>query len=267
MTDTASISGLVRSTGTSFPSASRVRADSTGAGESGLPHRHSPTEETRSAQSGTGKPLLAGETQLAAQQSGETSKSQGDSSKQHGGSSLGSDPSNPENLSEEEQQTVKKLQQQDREVRAHEAAHKSAGGALAGSPTFKTVRGPDGRSYAVSGEVKIDTSPVPNNPEATIRKLEQVKRAALAPSNPSSQDRQVAAEASAKIQQARQEKREKEAEELKEANGDKGALETSLNPNSEVNPSSPISESEPTGPIRPASSATLSPGSLLNLVA
>ena len=67
--------------------------------------------------------------------------------------------------------------------------------------------------------MKIDTSAVPNNPEATIRKMEQVKRAALAPSNPSAADRQVAAEADAKIQQARQEKREQEAEEREKAEG------------------------------------------------
>lgn len=267
MTDTASISGLVRSTGIGLPLVPRVRTDTNGAVETRQPHRHTPTEATDRPLSGTGKPLLSGETQIAAQQSGETSQTPGDGAEKDQGNSSGSDPSSSENLSEEEQQTVKKLQQQDREVRAHEAAHKSAGGALAGSPSFKTIRGPDGRSYAVSGEVKIDTSPVPNNPEATIRKLEQVKRAALAPSNPSSQDRQVAAEAGAKIQQARQEKREQEAEELKEANGDKGDLEKSQNQRSSTKPSYPLGDSEPAGPGRPASGASLSPGSLLNLVA
>jgi hypothetical protein len=140
------------------------------------------------------KPLLSGETGLVAQ-------------------------AGPEELTEEEKDKVRDLQSRDREVRAHEQAHKAAGGSLAGQPTYQTMRGPDGRSYAVGGEVKIDTSAVPNNPEATIRKMEQVKRAALAPSNPSSADRQVAAEADAKIQQARQEKREQDAEEREKAEG------------------------------------------------
>lgn len=144
--------------------------------------------------------MLSGETQLASQQKGAAS-------------------AGAEKLTDEEKKKIQELQTRDREVRAHEQAHKAAGGPHAGHPTFKTIRGPDGRSYAVGGEVKIDTSAVPNNPEATIRKMEQVKRAALAPSNPSSADRQVAAEADAKIQQARQEKREQEAEEREKAGG------------------------------------------------
>ena len=123
----------------------------------------------------------------------------------------------PDGLTEAERREVEKLKARDREVRAHEQAHKLVGGSLAGQPTYETVRGPDGKQYAVSGEVKIDTSTVPNNPDATIRKMEIVKRAALAPAQPSAQDRRVAAEAEAKAQQARQEKREQEAEEREEA--------------------------------------------------
>lgn len=115
--------------------------------------------------------------------------------------------------------------------------------------------------------MKIDTSPVPNNPEATIRKLEQVKRAALAPSNPSGQDRQVAAEADAKIQQARQEKREKDAEALKEANGEKGGLEAGLDPSTRTDAPKPVFGRDASAGGAPANGATLRPGSLLNLVA
>lgn len=128
-------------------------------------------------------------------------------------------PQGSEELTEEERKEVEELKRRDREVRAHEQAHKSAGGSIAGSPSFETISGPDGRSYAVGGEVKIDTSPVPNNPDATIRKMEIVKRAALAPSQPSAQDRQVAAEAEQKIQQARLEKREQEAAERADNTG------------------------------------------------
>ncbi len=108
-------------------------------------------------------------------------------------------------LSEEEQEKVRELKTTDREVRAHEAAHAAAAGSLGSSPSFTFKTGPDGRRYAVAGEVKIDTSEVPNDPEATIRKMRKVRRAALAPSEPSAQDRSVAAQASRIEAQARAE--------------------------------------------------------------
>jgi len=108
--------------------------------------------------------------------------------------------------SAEEQAEVTKLKQRDSEVRAHEQAHLSAGGQyVTGGPTFEYQTGPDGRRYAVGGEVGIDTSAVPDNPEATIQKMEVVKRAALAPAQPSSQDAGVAASAGSKAEKARQE--------------------------------------------------------------
>ncbi len=114
-------------------------------------------------------------------------------------------------LSQEDARKVKELEARDAEVRRHEQAHKAAGGQFArGAPTYEMTRGPDGRSYATGGEVKIDTGEVPNDPEATIRKMQQVRRAALAPESPSAQDRRVAAEASRKEQKARAELRELE---------------------------------------------------------
>jgi hypothetical protein len=53
--------------------------------------------------------------------------------------------------------------------------------------------------------VSIDTSPVAGNPEATIRKAQQIRAAANAPANPSGQDRAVAAQASQMEQAAHQE--------------------------------------------------------------
>lgn len=101
-------------------------------------------------------------------------------------------------LSPEAQKKIAELQRRDQEVRAHEAAHMAAGGSLVrGGATYGYERGPDGKQYAVSGEVSLDTSPVPNNPAATLQKAEQIKAAATAPANPSPQDRKVAAEAGA----------------------------------------------------------------------
>ena len=91
---------------------------------------------------------------------------------------------------------VGKLKTRDAQVRAHEAAHMAAGGSLIqGGPTFDYQQGPDGKAYAVGGEVSIDTSPVAGNPRATIAKAQQIQAAALAPADPSGQDESVASQA------------------------------------------------------------------------
>lgn len=115
-------------------------------------------------------------------------------------------------LTDEEKQQVQELKQRDAEVRAHEQAHKRAGGPYASAPTYQFTRGPDGRQYAVSGEVKIDASEVAGNPKATIQKMEIVIRAALAPAEPSGQDMKVAAQARASKTQAQIELRKQEQE-------------------------------------------------------
>ncbi|MBI1318242.1 MAG: hypothetical protein GC168_04715 [Candidatus Hydrogenedens sp.] len=108
-------------------------------------------------------------------------------------------------LTEEEQREVDRLEQRDQEVRRHEQAHVSAGGQyVRGGPTFELTRGPDGKQYATGGEVSIDTG-AEKTPEATIAKARIVKRAALAPADPSSQDRRVAAQASQLEASARKE--------------------------------------------------------------
>jgi hypothetical protein len=118
-----------------------------------------------------------------------------------------------EELSHEQKQEVEKLKKRDQEVKAHENAHMSAGaGIVQGGATYQYQRGSDGRMYAVGGEVKIDTSRE-RNPEDTIRKMQQVKKAALSPSQPSAQDRSVAAQASQIEAEARAEITKKNTEE------------------------------------------------------
>lgn len=95
-------------------------------------------------------------------------------------------------LTAEQQAFLQDLKARDREVRAHEQAHASVGGIYAGAPQYDYVTGPDGMRYAVGGEVKIDVSPIPDDPEATIDKMLVVRDAALAPREPSAQDRRVA---------------------------------------------------------------------------
>ncbi|MFK8066820.1 MAG: putative metalloprotease CJM1_0395 family protein [Gammaproteobacteria bacterium] len=120
---------------------------------------------------------------------------------------------NESNLDEKEKQQVQKLKERDREVRSHEQAHKSAAGGLAGAITYQYKTGPDGKQYVTEGEVEIDTAPVRDDPEATVRKAKQIQKAATAPAEPSAQDMQVAAQAFAMEQQAQIEKREKKVEE------------------------------------------------------
>jgi len=103
------------------------------------------------------------------------------------------------------QEEVRELKNRDAEVRTHEQTHAAVGGQYAGSPSYEYERGPDGKSYAVGGEVQIDVSVVPGDPQATIQKMQVVRRAALAPAEPSSADRSIAAEASVKAAEARAE--------------------------------------------------------------
>jgi len=130
----------------------------------------------------------------------------------------------PEKSPEEEkaeQIQVDKLKQRDREVRAHEQAHISAGGSLVrGGPTFEYQYGPDGKKYAIGGHVNIDTSPG-NTPEETIQKAERIANAALAAGDPSGQDRAVASSASKMKLDAQRELQLEKQEELKVSQSDK----------------------------------------------
>lgn len=116
---------------------------------------------------------------------------------------------------------AEELKSIDKEVKAHEAAHRAVAGGLVRGESYTFVTGPDGKRYAVAGEVQIDMSTVPGDPRATIQKMEQVIRAALAPANPSPQDMQVAARARAAIVQAQLEER-RMAQAEKEAGGPQG---------------------------------------------
>jgi hypothetical protein len=111
----------------------------------------------------------------------------------------------PEVLDEGQRQQVRELSQRDAEVRTHEMAHKGAAGGHAGAISYSYQLGPDGKRYAVGGEVPLDVSVVRGSPEQTARKMDQIVRAALAPLNPSAADRQIAARAAAQAQKARAE--------------------------------------------------------------
>ncbi len=109
-------------------------------------------------------------------------------------------------LSASDLKIVSELKQRDAEVRAHEAAHLAAAGSIAkGGASFNYQQGPDGIQYAIGGEVSIDTSAIPGDPAATLRKADTIRRAALAPAQPSGPDIQAAASATAMAAQAQAE--------------------------------------------------------------
>jgi len=120
-------------------------------------------------------------------------------------------------LNAAEQRQLSELKARDRAVRAHEQAHLAAAGNLArGGASYTYQKGPDDRQYAVGGEVDIRSGKVAGDPEATIRNSQRVRRAALAPVNPSSTDRAVAAQASSTELQGRAELAEQERAEASE---------------------------------------------------
>ncbi|MBO6848873.1 MAG: hypothetical protein JJ867_00170 [Marinobacter sp.] len=109
---------------------------------------------------------------------------------------------NGQNLDEAQLKELSELKARDREVRAHETAHQAVGGQYAGAISYVFQRGPDGAQYAVGGEVSIDVAPIEGDPQATIEKMRVVRAAAMAPAEPSAQDRSVAAQAMQTMLQA-----------------------------------------------------------------
>lgn len=122
-----------------------------------------------------------------------------------------------DDLSDVEKKQVEELKKLDKEVRQHELAHMAGGaGIISSGPSFQFQRGPDGVQYAVGGEVHIDTSTIPDDPEATIRKMQQVQAAANAPADPSSQDRKVASSAAQMQTKARLELAQQKVDDSKQ---------------------------------------------------
>jgi len=105
-------------------------------------------------------------------------------------------------LSDDEKRLVLDLQSRDAEVRAHESAHQT-GGASTGAASFSYQQGPDGKMYAIGGEVSV-TIKGGSSPQETISNAQAVIAAALAPANPSGQDQAVASSARMMMVKAQQ---------------------------------------------------------------
>lgn len=98
-------------------------------------------------------------------------------------------------LTPDQQKQLDELRARDSDVRQHEQAHMAAGGALvSGGANYSYQEGPDGKQYAIGGEVSIRLASG-QSPQETLANARQVAAAALAPVDPSGQDRAVAAEA------------------------------------------------------------------------
>mgnify|MGYP000985260080 FL=1 len=143
-----------------------------------------------SQESGSAAPASADHAKSAAKPGQSSTAGQNGSAKKSG------------ELTKAQQEQVRQLQKRDQDVRQHEMAHLAASGGLAVSgPTYTFQTGPDGIAYAVGGEVNISMSPG-RTPQETIARAETVIAAALAPADPSGQDRAVAAQARQMAQQA-----------------------------------------------------------------
>ena len=118
---------------------------------------------------------------------------------------------NPQELSPDEQRVVKALEARDAEVKAHEAAHQAAGGGMTGAASYTYQIGPDGKMYAIGGEVSINTK-APSSPKEALKIARQVAAAALAVGEPSPQDYAVAASARMLEVQAQQDLAKEERE-------------------------------------------------------
>ena len=156
----------------------------------------------------------------AAKTGDKTEGPSGDSNAQEGNVAGSAVTAEGKPLSEDERKHVESLKKGDREVKSHEAAHKASAGGNAGAAAYEFQTGPDGRRYAVGGHVSIDSRPVQGNPEATLRKAQTIQRAAMAPADPSGQDRAVA---SAAVQMALQAQKEKGQENRSAARTGSGA--------------------------------------------
>ena len=78
------------------------------------------------------------------------------------------------------------------QIYAHEAAHKRAGGALAGTIVIEK----NAEGIPIGGHVSIKMPTLnPKNPQSTINNANTVIESAMAPSDPSAQDYRVASQA------------------------------------------------------------------------
>ena len=126
-------------------------------------------------------------------------------------------PGNPKRpgISGDQSKEVEDLKRKDKEIREHEQSHLQSGGSYAHAPQYVYKTGPDGNKYVVEGKTQI-VFQEGDSPEDTIKIAHTIMKAALAPKEPSNEDRRVMAEALRMEQRAKQELKSKQQKTLKE---------------------------------------------------
>jgi hypothetical protein len=108
------------------------------------------------------------------------------------------------------------LKRQERDIHAHEEAHYRSSGGKAFTPQYVYEVGPDGNKYAVKGTTKIILEEGKTS-EETIKNARTARTAAMAPANPSDQDRKVILETVRMEQKARKKILESKKRQTKES--------------------------------------------------
>lgn len=124
-----------------------------------------------------------------------------------------------EKLSQEDKQIIADLKARDSEVKTHEQAHRAAAAGInASAPSYDYETGPDGKKYAVGGEVNVSFREG-GSAESDVAKAQAMKAAALAPAQPSSQDLAAARNADALIVKFKEQQIQENEEMAKKSDG------------------------------------------------
>ncbi len=131
---------------------------------------------------------------------------------------------NGQQPSQEEQKEIEKIRKNSRNVKLRELVYRAVvGNYVRNTVSFEYETGPDGIKYAVAGHTTIDTRPIINNPEATIRKAQAIKKTKI--------DRAVAVEVEKMEREAIMELKEeqrKESDDATKASNTENTIETAL---------------------------------------
>lgn len=96
----------------------------------------------------------------------------------------------PQDLDEKDfLRVLEKFKSTDRQIRSHEQVHATIGQTTT-PKSYNYAQGPEGKMYAVSGSVRLDTS-IPQDPKAAQFKLDQIARAASGPADSSGGDNMI----------------------------------------------------------------------------
>jgi hypothetical protein len=105
-------------------------------------------------------------------------------------------PQDRNELSDTNKEALDELKKRDKKVKKHEAGHTGNPDIQTiGTPRYKYTLGPDGKMYAVGGEVTLSTGRV-SNPQDALRKATALKKASLSSDDPSPADFAAASAAS-----------------------------------------------------------------------